>query len=428
MKYNPSNPPIICMQTQSDCYKSGQRHIVRGILFHSTAANNPNIKRYVQPSDDDPNRTNLLSLIGVNQYHNDWNHIHREAGLNAWIGKLADGTISTVQTMPYDFKPWGCGSGSKGSCNNGWIQFEICEANIYDTEYFRGIYTEAVEFAAYLCKLYGINPLASVTMSDGVLIPTITCHNDAAKLEYAGNHSDINHWFPKHGKNMSTVRADIANLIGVSSPDDKVITFSEDNTDNSQQVSANTGETSVNIENEDISSSVANEATITNTNTTNTTPQEPTDNLYRVRKSWDSPSSQIGAFKVLQNAINICKEGYYVFDSHGVVVYPVQNSETNNTNSSSVGADQSKTDISNSNSQAQASTEEVENKPSFEINLNATECFTNSQVKSSFGTKSGRYYLWDDKVINGRVRITTKLEYRGIPNKVTCWINKEDAK
>ena len=52
------------------------------------------------------------------------------AGLNAFIGYLRDGSVSTIQTMPWNFRPWGCGSGIKGSCNNGWIQFEICEDNL----------------------------------------------------------------------------------------------------------------------------------------------------------------------------------------------------------------------------------------------------------------------------------------------------------
>jgi hypothetical protein len=50
----------------------------------------------VQPDDDAPNRDELLALFGVNSYHNDWNHKEVWAGLNAWIGKLADGTVATV--------------------------------------------------------------------------------------------------------------------------------------------------------------------------------------------------------------------------------------------------------------------------------------------------------------------------------------------
>lgn len=44
--------------------------------------------------------------------------------------------------------------------------------------------------------------------------------------------------------------------------------------------------------------------------------------MYRVRKSWNDASSQIGAFSVLENAKKVCKTGYYVYDEKGNVVYP----------------------------------------------------------------------------------------------------------
>ena len=73
---------------------------VKGVLWHSTGANNPTLKRYVQPDDGAPDRAELLSKLGTNANKNDWNHIDTQAGLNAWIGKLADGSVAAVQTMP----------------------------------------------------------------------------------------------------------------------------------------------------------------------------------------------------------------------------------------------------------------------------------------------------------------------------------------
>ena len=46
-----------------------------------------------------------------------------------------------------------------------------------------------------------------------------------------------------------------------------------------------------------------------------------TKKLYRVRKSWDDPKSQIGAFSNLTNAKAACKTGYSVYDEKGVCVY-----------------------------------------------------------------------------------------------------------
>ena len=49
----------------------------------------------------------------------------------------------------------------------------------------------------------------------------------------------------------------------------------------------------------------------------------PITQLYRVRKSWKDISSQIGAYKSLDNAKKACKVGYSVFDEKGNVVYTV---------------------------------------------------------------------------------------------------------
>lgn len=51
-----------------------------------------------------------------------------------------------------------------------------------------------------------------------------------------------------------------------------------------------------------------------------------TEELYRVRTSWDNAKSQVGAYKNKDNAIKIAKEKgseYKVFNSAGVLVYPV---------------------------------------------------------------------------------------------------------
>ena len=217
MKYSSKNKPLVCMQTQSTCYKGTTKMTPKGILWHGTGANNPNLRRYIQPSDVKPSadtytKEEWLKILGKNTNGNDWNHIKREAGLNCWIGKLADGTVTTIQTMPWDYKPWGCGSGSKGSCNDGWMQFEICEDSLTDKKYFEAAYKEACEITAYYCKLYDINPLGTVTHK-GVTVPTILCHQDSYKLKLGSNHSDVYNWFNKYGKTMDDARKDVAKLL-----------------------------------------------------------------------------------------------------------------------------------------------------------------------------------------------------------------------
>jgi hypothetical protein len=221
MKYSENNKPLVCMQTNSQCYKNTREMDILGILWHSTGANNPNLKRYVQPFDGTANKehpentyTNAqwLEVLGNNSNKNDWNHIDREAGLNFWIGKLADGTVAAVQTMPWNYRPWGCGSGKNGSCNNGWIQFEICEDALSDKAYFEAVYKEACEVTAYLCKKFKIDPKGTVTVNN-IKVPTILCHKESSNLGMGSNHGDVLHWFPKFGKDMDDVREDVYALL-----------------------------------------------------------------------------------------------------------------------------------------------------------------------------------------------------------------------
>lgn len=215
MKYSATNKPLVCMQTNSTCYKQTRIMQPVGILWHSTGANNPKLSRYIQPLETDANYNEMITLLGKNKYNNDYNHTSHQSGLNCWIGKLADGSVITVQSMPWNYRPWGCGSGPKGSCNNGWIQFEICEDGLTDPDYFAKVYKEACEITAYLCQMFNIDPHGTVMMN-GVRVPTILCHADSCQLGLGSNHGDINHWFPKHGKSMETARNDVAALLNSS--------------------------------------------------------------------------------------------------------------------------------------------------------------------------------------------------------------------
>ena len=116
--------------------------------------------------------------------------------------------------------------------------------------------------------MYSIDPHGYVERN-GVKVPTILCHKDSHDLGFGSNHGDVLHWFPKFGYNMETARDDVAKLIEESKPIKQVI--------------------------------------------------------YRVRKDWDKPNTQIGAYSVLENAIKACSEAgpeYKVFDEEGKIVYP----------------------------------------------------------------------------------------------------------
>jgi len=195
-----------CILTANDCYKKKETIKPKGLVLHSTAANNTSLKRYVQPLKTDGNYSALIAKLGTNNNGNHWNRANLEKCVHGFIGKLANGSIATVQTLPWNHRGWHAGKGIWGSANDTHIGIEICEDNLTDKTYFNNVYQEAVDVAAYLCKQYGWDPLA-----DGVII----CHSEAHKRGIASNHADVMHWFPKHGKSMDTFRADVADKLAV---------------------------------------------------------------------------------------------------------------------------------------------------------------------------------------------------------------------
>lgn len=178
-----------CFLTNNNCFKAGEIFTPKGIMVHSTGANNPNLKRYVQPDD---------GLLGEHPYDNHFN-VPKPGGKNvcvhAFIGKLKDGTVATYQTLPWNYRGWHAG---KNAGNDKYIGFEICEDKLTDAVYFKKVYQEAVELCVYLCKMFDL------TEKD------IICHSEGYKKGVASNHGDVMHWFPKHGKSMDTFRADVA--------------------------------------------------------------------------------------------------------------------------------------------------------------------------------------------------------------------------
>ena len=143
------------------CYMAGVKMTPRGLMLHSTGANNPNLWRYIQPDD---------GYLGPNPYNNHWNAYHgggadigphqyvdngsgycatcggRQICAHGMIGLIADGDIAAYQLLPWDTQGWHSGGGSKGQAN---------------------------------------------------------------KLGIASNHGDVGHWFPRFGKSMDDFRKDV---------------------------------------------------------------------------------------------------------------------------------------------------------------------------------------------------------------------------
>ena len=181
-----------CLLTKNDCYKKGTPMTPKGIVVHSTGANNPNLRRYVQPDD---------GILGKNTNNNHWNRSGLSTCVHAFIGKDKEGNVRVYQTLPFNIACWGIGKGKKGSYNydpTGYIQFEICEDNLKDEKYFNAAFNLAIEFCAYLCKEYKLS------------VDNVVSHQEGYKRGYGSNHGDCDHWLKAFGKNMDWFRSEVS--------------------------------------------------------------------------------------------------------------------------------------------------------------------------------------------------------------------------
>ena len=194
-----------CIAYDNPCYTQSRiQGKPYGIVVHSTGCDNEYLKRYVQPSETDSEKNNILKDIGVNVYSNDLNKPNAEICMHAFIGKNAKDIVEVYQTLPYDICCWGCGRGSKGSYNyapTSCIQFEICEDDLSDKKYFKEAFQAAIDYCAYLVNLYKIP------------IDRIVSHKEACALGYASNHGDPDHWLAKYGKNMNWFRDEVMKAV-----------------------------------------------------------------------------------------------------------------------------------------------------------------------------------------------------------------------
>lgn len=196
------------LATRNDCYRRNQAELAkspgsrdsryaryyrgpRGVMIHSTGANNPNLRRYVQPDD---------GILGANPNNNDWNRPGLDVAVHAFIGLTQAGEVAAYQILPWEYRAWHCG----GSGNDTHLSFEICEGDLEDKDYFEKTYQTAMELTAELCRKFGLDPLAP-----GVVID----HAEGADLGIASNHADVDHWWSRFGVSMDDFRAGVARLL-----------------------------------------------------------------------------------------------------------------------------------------------------------------------------------------------------------------------
>lgn len=247
-----------CYLVEHDCFTAGtsimstDKNKVQGIVVHSTAAPNPNLKRYVQPSSSDSEfikyytpdnalgnneQTYLMAELGSNVFNNSWNKPGDKTGfVHAFIGKNKAGEIAIANTLPYNFACWGVGihGPNFNYSPNGRIQFEICEDN--DEEYVKESYWAAVVYCTYLCYRLRLDPNkvyatyvnnsgketypmtaydANNNLSKSIKIPIICSHKESYDYGLGNGHGDPEHWwntYPNLGLSMDKLRDDVKSL------------------------------------------------------------------------------------------------------------------------------------------------------------------------------------------------------------------------
>lgn len=189
---------IKCLLTDNRCYKTGKLIVPKGVMVHSTGANNPFLRRYVHPASGDKNYAKILSTLGSNKYGNHWNRGDLNVCVHGFIGKDTEGTVRIVQTLPWNMRGWHAGTGFKGlSANDTHISFEICEDDLKDEKYFNEVMDTAAWLCAYLCSQYELS------------WETVICHSEGNKMGIASAHSDITHWLSRYGKDMMWFRREV---------------------------------------------------------------------------------------------------------------------------------------------------------------------------------------------------------------------------
>ena len=161
-----------------------------GIIIHSTGADNPNLKRYV----------NAPEICGVNPYKNYFDRPDSNVCPHAVIGKDKNGDVRAAKLLPWNVCCWGCGNGSKGSYNYApaYIQIEIAEDALNDRAYFEEAFGLAVQLCQRLMKNY-----------PSILPENVISHKEAHARGYASNHGDPEHWLARFGKNMDWFRGQV---------------------------------------------------------------------------------------------------------------------------------------------------------------------------------------------------------------------------
>lgn len=143
-------------------------------------------------------------------------------GVTAIIGDFHKGDGRILVTLPLTCRPWGCGSGSKGSWNNTRIQWEVCEPAGHTYAGGTMVNYDIAKNATYFARMWKMLVAWNVYIvaKFGFPVSHIADHAESYKAGYGSNHSDMGQWLPRHGKSMDALRAEVAAIINYKEADD----------------------------------------------------------------------------------------------------------------------------------------------------------------------------------------------------------------
>lgn len=179
--------------TENRAYKAGRNINPNGCVNHSVGC--------AQPSPD-------VFFRNMNKSSAGW-------AVNAILGDFHKGEGRIILTMPYKRRPWGVGSGKKGSWNNSRIQWEICEPSGHTYAGGTMINYDVAANQLYFERLWKLLVAWNVYVATklGYRADTINDHHESYLAGMGGNHADVSHWLPKHGKSMDALRAEVAAIL-----------------------------------------------------------------------------------------------------------------------------------------------------------------------------------------------------------------------
>ena len=172
--------------TESGCYRAGRKIAVKGLMIHSVGCPQPKASVFMKNWD--------------------------KADAGACVHAIVEPGGDVYQLLPWDYRGWHCG----GDGNGTHIGVEMTEpATIRYTggsawtetgdgrgtrDHVLAAYGYAVELFAYLCRMFGLDPLA-----DGVVVS----HSEGHRRGIASNHGDVEHIWKRFGLSMGQFRKDI---------------------------------------------------------------------------------------------------------------------------------------------------------------------------------------------------------------------------